>query len=108
MRALAPVQSSPAVQTVEAIRAQAVRPNGSSPGRALPLVAHWNTGIVKGSFSPDYQMQMIAQGHHLLPWFQMPAIGAPTDDPMWFSYYEASVKQAAQLKLPLSFISTQW
>ncbi|MGE0126746.1 MAG: hypothetical protein AB7U82_01485 [Blastocatellales bacterium] len=92
----------------DAIRAEATRPNDSGDGRPLPLVAHWNTGTEENGFSPDYQMRMIEQGHYLLPWFQMPAIDTRQDDPRWISYYEAAIKQAAQLKLPISFIGTQW
>src|SRR5262249_37734659 len=85
----------------DAIRAEALRPNDSSDGRPLPLVAHWNTGTEENGFSPDYQMRMIDQGHYLLPWFQMPTIDMRADDPRWVSYYEAAIKQAAQLKLPI-------
>ncbi len=92
----------------EEIRAEALRPNNSSDGRPLPLVAHWNTGTEESGFSPAYQMRMIAQGHRLLPWFQMPPIDLRADDPGLVEYYEAAIKQAAQLKLPISFIGTQW
>ena len=92
----------------DAIRAEAIRPNDSADGRPLPLVGHWNTGTEEDGFSPDYQMRMIEQGHYLLPWFQMPAVDLLSNDPRWISYYEAAIKRAALLKLPISFVGTQW
>jgi len=92
----------------DAIRAEAIRSNNSIDGRPLPLAGHWNTGTEADGFSPDYQMRMIEQGHYMLPWFQMPAIDLLRDDPRWVSYYEAAIKRAAQLKLPISFVGTQW
>ncbi len=90
------------------IRAEAILPNDGGAGRPLPLLGHWNTGTEENGFSPDYQMRMIEQGHHLLPWFQMPAIDQIANDPRWISYYEAAIKQAAKLKLPISIVGTQW
>src|SRR5262245_1655020 len=92
----------------DVIRAEALRPNDSSDGRPLPLVGHWNTGTEPGGFNPDYQIRMIEQGHHLLPWFQMPSIDLLRNDPRWVSYYEAAIKRAAELKLPISLVGTQW
>ncbi len=92
----------------EAIGAEALRPNDGSAGRPLPLAGHWNTGTEEDGFSPAYQMRMIEQGHHLLPWFQMPTIEMRTDDPRWTDYYEAAIKQAARLRLPISLVGTQW
>ncbi len=82
-------------------------PNDSESGFPLPLAAHWNTGWREGGFSPDYQLQMIERGHYLLPWFYLPS---PWDTD-WISrngYYEKTIKKFAELKIPLSFISSQW
>ncbi len=76
--------------------------------RPLPYAAHWNLGEEKDGFSPGYQMKLIDQGHHLLPWFLMPNVYAHPEDPRWLGYYEAAIKRAAQLKLPISLVSTQW
>jgi hypothetical protein len=38
----------------------------------------------------------------------MPNVHANPEDPRWLDYYEASFKRAAQLKLPISLVSTQW
>jgi len=87
------------------IRFEACLPNQNEIGRPLPLAGHWNTGQLPGGFSPDYQMQMIDQGHYLLPWFQLPSPGssAPGD-----AYFEAAMKRAAALNLPISLVGTQW
>ncbi len=96
------------VSVVEGIRAEATRKNTSSVGRPLPLAGHWNLGQAKDGFSPDYQMKMIEQGHHLLPWFLMPDPAANPEDPRWIAYYEEAIKRAAEMKLPIALVSTQW
>ncbi len=90
------------------IREEALLENRSEAGRPLPLAGHWNLGEAKKGFSPGYQMKMIEQGHHLLPWFLMPNIKANPEDPRWISYYEAPIKRAAELRLPITLIGTQW
>jgi len=91
----------------EAIRHESALPNNSKEGYPLPLAGHWNTGWFPGGFDPEYQLAMIEKGHYLLPAFHLP--------PPWEStpvlrsgYYEKSIKKAAALNLPISFISTQW
>jgi len=88
--------------------AQGSQPKESSAERPLPLAGHWNLGEEKDGFSPAYQLRMIEQGHHLLPWFLMPNVFADTQDPRWLEYYELAMKKAAQLKLPISLVGTQW
>src|SRR5215468_685877 len=90
------------------IREEALRANSSDVGRPLPLAGHWNLGQEKNGFSPDYQMKMIERGHHLLPWFLLPDGAVNPEDPRWISYYEAPIKRAAELKLPIALVSTQW
>lgn len=99
-------QAPPAVVT--GIREEALRSNESNVGRPLPLAGHWNLGEAKNGFSPAYQMRMIEQGHYLLPWFLMPKVTFNPDDPHWIGYYEASIKRAARLKMPIALIGTQW
>jgi len=96
------------VSVVEGIRGEATRKNTSSVGRPLPLVGHWNMGQAKDGFSPDYQMRMIEQGHYLLPWFLMPNPNANPEDPRWIAYYEGSIKRAAEMRLPIALVGTQW
>ncbi|MCI0337215.1 MAG: hypothetical protein L0226_06540 [Acidobacteria bacterium] len=93
---------------IQGIRSEALRLNGSNLELPLPLAAHWNLGEEANGFSPSYQMKMIDQGHYLLPWFLMPNIFAHPEDPRWLGYYEAAIKRAAQLNLPIALVSTQW
>ena len=93
--------------TAAEIREEALKPS-TGGARPLPLAAHWNTGTNEGGFSPAYQMRQIEAGRHLLPWFQMPAPDTPATDAGAVAYYEAAIKQAARLKLPVSLVGTQW
>lgn len=79
-----------------------------STGYALPLAAHWNLGEGKDGFSPNYQLGLINEGHYVLPWFLMPHWGAEPADTRWLDYYEAAIKRAAELRLPIALVSTQW
>src|SRR5262249_741775 len=99
-------QSLPSISA--GIREEATMGNRSSAGRPLPLAGHWNLGEAVNGFSPSYQMKMIEQGHYLLPSFLMPKIQANPEDPHWISYYQAPFKRAAELKLPIALIGTQW
>ncbi len=90
------------------IRAEAMRKDTSSMGRPLPLAGHWNLGEAKNGFGPDYQMKMIEQGHYLLPWFLLPNPNANREDPRWIAYYEDSIKRAAEMRLPIALVGTQW
>ncbi|MCI0660981.1 MAG: hypothetical protein L0220_07905 [Acidobacteria bacterium] len=91
-------------EVADLIRAAAL----STSEHPLPLAAHWNLGQSSDGFSPAYQMKMIEQGHFLLPSFLMPEINADPNDPHWLKYYEDPIKRAAQLKLPISLVGTQW
>ncbi|NJD05861.1 MAG: hypothetical protein FIA97_05105 [Methylococcaceae bacterium] len=94
----------PLLPVADEIRREATLPAHGPIGRPLPLAGHWNTGTLPNGFSPDYQMDMIRQGHYLLPWFQMPK----PDQDKGTAYYEAPVKKAAAQKLPISLVGTQW
>lgn len=96
-----------AEKTAEVIRTEALRPNGDATGRPLPLAGHWNTGHYPRNpgFDANWQMEQVAQGRLLLPWFQL---NPPQWDQIPAAQYEAAIKRAAALKLPISFISTQW
>src|SRR5437773_3289591 len=95
------------------IRIEATRSNQSATGRPLPLASHWTTGkhpLSKG-WAPVHQMQLIEQGHFLLPWFEHPD---DEDDPIerdymaFREYYEQAIKRARDLKLPLVLVASQW
>jgi hypothetical protein len=103
------------------ITQEATAPN-SETNHPLPLMASWQAGTqwnyntVSAGFTPDWQMQMIDAGHHLLPWFDSP-------DPemlcqtqtcqnhgslIWLSYYHNAIQSAAANNLPVTFNGTQW
>ncbi|MBC8869814.1 MAG: PKD domain-containing protein [Planctomycetes bacterium] len=110
------------LRTVEEIRREATRSRQSDAGRPLPLAAHWNvSGASNEGFTPEYQLQLIRQGHHLLPWLGWPPtdrsidVNFKPDDPRRQQYidsqikaYEPVVKELARLRLPISFLATQW
>ena len=97
----------------EEIRTEAAYPSQSKEGWPLPLAAHWTCGNHPYSqgWRPEMQLAMIEQGHFLLPWFAWPTTDAVLSAADWetFSnYYEASIKKARRLRLPLVFVGTQW
>jgi hypothetical protein len=96
------------LQVAAEIRAESTLPNSGPKGHPLPLVGSWNTGTVANSYGPDYQIRMIEQGHHLLPWFQLDAPYGWKDVNNTFGYYRKAVQRCAELGLPISFISSQW
>ncbi len=98
-------QRMTADNVVREIRVEATTKYTREKGYPLPLAAHWNTGQLKNGFSPGYQMRMIEQGHFLLPWFQLPEPGTAGAD---YRYYENAIKKAAERKLPITFVGTQW
>lgn len=77
-------------------------------GYPLPLIGHWNLGEAPNGFSPNYQIKLMEQGNHILPWFLMPNWNAQPENPHWIEYYEAAIKKAAELRLPIALVSTQW
>lgn len=93
--------------TIDEIRAEAIRPTVGPEGRPLPLVGHWNRGTRPDGFSPDYQIELIRRGCHVMPWFEFPRIGAGTDDRYYTQYAEA-FRQVAEWRLPFTLVGTQW
>jgi len=94
----------------KAIRAEALRPNDDPAGRPLPLAGHWNTGHYPRArgMDPAFEIGLIEQGHYVLPSFH--------HQPYWHrgwagvgeKYYGAAIRKAAKLRLPLTFLGTQW
>jgi hypothetical protein len=93
--------------TAEQIRIEATRPNGDPLGHALPLAGHWNTGThpPEDTFDPQYQLQLIEQGHHVIPCLNMPA---PGPLPKKTDYWERALRRMAGLHLPFALIASQW
>ncbi len=73
--------------------------------RPLPLAAHWNTGTKPDGFGPEYQLDLLDAGFHILPWLALPVPGEKNPD---LSYYQPILRRAADRGLPISLISTQW
>jgi len=103
------------------IRVEALRTPLGDIGRPLPLAASWSDGGPNIGFSQDWQMEMIAKGHHLLPWFGFgPEPNMSTWSPEKIQSYResskknftqrcaASLHEAARLHLPISFGTGEW
>jgi hypothetical protein len=94
--------ATPSPPVVEAIRAEAVRRNHEPEGRPLPLVAHWH----RMSCPLSFQIELIEQGHHLLPWLStpMPAPGKKMGKGLGAGD-EEGLKQLAAWKLPFALVT---
>ena len=76
----------------------------------------WDAAANNLGYTPSWQMQMIAQGHHLLPWFDVPTPDMlcstqtclNNGSMVWLTYYQTAIQNAAALNLPISFVGTQW
>ena len=95
------------------IRTEAIRSNQDATGHPLPLASHWTTGkdpLSKG-WAPVQQMQLIEQGHFLLPWFEHPGNEKDSfgrDYMVFREYFQRAIERARDLKLPLVLIASQW
>lgn len=93
------------------IRREALLPPRGPEGRPLPLVSHWNMGSQGRGWTPQYQIELLGQGHHILPW-----LGWPQGDPEEKANSVRGGRDddadllglCRQLELPLSFRGTQW
>jgi len=99
-------------KVAEAVRAESVRANDDAAGRPLPLAGHWNTGHYTRAKGMDaaFQVSLVERGHHVLPGFHLAPPGRSRE---WFvttltDYYAGPIRRAAEHKLPITFVSTQW
>ena len=104
---------SKAQAVAKEIREEATRTNSDSAGHPLPLACSWCCGHFPSDLSagwrPENQLRLIAQGHHLLPWFAHPLGDVPADpEAFGVKYYKAAIERARDLKLPLTFVASQW
>jgi len=93
------------------IRTEALLPPNGPAGRPLPLVSHWNMGSQGKGWTPQYQVELLEQGRHILPWMSWPRgdINAKADSAKRFAdYYGALLAYCRKFKLPISFRGTQW
>jgi len=99
--------------TADAIRVEVLRANDDPDGRPLPLTCSWTCGHFpkdsSAGWRPANQMRLIADGHHLLPWFAHPTGEPPADrEAFVWRYYRQPLLRARELRLPLTFIASQW
>ena len=59
-----------------------------------------------GTFEPDHQIELLQQGHHVLPWMSWPQ-GDPESE-RFQGYHGRLVRYFGQLELPFSMRGTQW
>ncbi|MCC6580391.1 MAG: hypothetical protein IT440_08100 [Phycisphaeraceae bacterium] len=110
----ATARAGDAATTYRQIAEEVSRTNEKAIGWPLPVASHWCGGSweVARGFRPQTQLELIDQGHHLLPWLSQP--GDPTTpvdkmDAYVASFeYEKIMRELARRRLPFSFISTQW
>lgn len=103
--------SAAARKAAAAIRKESTLPPNGPAGRPLPLVSHWNMGSQGRGWTPQYQVELLDRGHHILPW-----MGWPRGDPeaneksakRFHDYYDALLAYCRALDLPISFRGTQW
>jgi len=110
--AVPPAKPSEAAENVAAeIRRESTLPPNGPAGRPLPLASHWNMGSQGRGWTPQYQIELLDHGHHILPW-----LGWPQGDPdakeqsakRFHVYYDALLAYCRGLGLPISFRATQW
>jgi hypothetical protein len=103
--------TSAAREVARRIVNESLLPPRSPNGRPLPLTSHWNMGSQGRGWTPEYQLELLDQGHAILPWFGWPQ-GDPDRDAKsrdrFDAYYGALLRYCRELGLPISFRGTQW
>jgi len=93
------------------IRREALLPPNGPEGRPLPLLSHWNMGSQGRGWTPQYQTELLDQGHHILPWMGWPQWYRPDDEKSverFNDYYAGLLGYCRAMNLPISFRGTQW
>ena len=102
----------PAARRVaEQIRREALLPPNGPAGRPLPLVSHWNMGSYGKGWTPQYQMELLDEGHYILPWMGWPQWYKEDDEKAvqrFNDYYAGLLGTCRKLGLPICFRGTQW
>lgn len=98
-------------RAADVIRHEALLPPNGPSGRPLPLVSHWNMGSYGRGWMPQYQAELLNEGHYILPWMGWPR-GDPDRDEKaaqrFNDYYAELLAYCRKLKLPICFRGTQW
>jgi hypothetical protein len=100
-----------AKKTAVEIRTEALLPPNGPKGRPLPLVSHWNMGSQGRGWTPQYQVELLDKGCHILPWFSWPrgnSVDSQKNAQRFHSYYDELMAYCRELKLPICFRGTQW
>lgn len=88
------------------IRVAATSASAGPGGRPLPLLSGWNKGGSAGQgYTPAVQRRLLVAGRRLLPWLPQ-----PTPDGKEVLPYggAAFLRELAEARAPVSFVSTQW
>jgi hypothetical protein len=103
--------SEEARNVAQEIRNEALMLPDGQQGRPLPLVSHWNMGSYGKGWTPDYQVELLDKGHHILPWMSWPQGNPEADEKArerFLVYYGELIHYCRELELPISFRGTQW
>jgi hypothetical protein len=102
---IAPSMRAADPQNLEKIRQESLRQPDDPLGRPLPLASHWHTGTTTDGYGPRKQIELLKQGHFILPWLLLPPLEETLpalDDE------EILIKLCAKHHLPLCVLSSQW
>jgi len=103
--------SKEATRVAREIQRESLLPPNGPDGRPLPLVSHWNMGSQGRGWTPQYQVELLDSGRHILPWLGWPR-GNPDGDERaaerFEQYYGRLLDYCRRLRLPISFRGTQW
>jgi hypothetical protein len=72
--------------------------------RTLPLASNWNGGLGKYLYSPEYQMDLLANGAYIMPWMTLSAPGIYSTP----NYYRNYMEYLCANDLPVTFLTSQW
>lgn len=97
----------PSKSAAAAVAKEATSPNNSSAGRPLPLAGSWNCGTWPDGLTPEVQLDMVQEGHHLLVSFDFPPYRDGLNQAL-VDYYKTSLLRAAAMKIPICLGGTQW
>ena len=103
--------SDAARSAAKEIRREALLPPDGPGGRPLPLVSHWNMGSQGRGWTTQYQIELLDQGRHILPWLGWPQGNPDADEKSlqrFNDYYSELLGLCRSLRLPISFRGTQW
>ncbi|QXD16952.1 hypothetical protein GQ464_008465 [Rhodocaloribacter litoris] len=101
-RAPGPTAPAPPDDVVREMRAEVVKSSTDPAGRPLPVAAHWARGFGLQNFSSDYQIELLARGHHVMPTLPIPSPGGTSYPGL------AAVTRLAEWGAPFSLRVDQW